>query len=853
MTTDYDKIRKDNIRKYGEDERHLAIFGRLYTDRSHFVFELLQNAEDAGATKILFCLFDDRLEVTHNGRRFNEQDVRGVCGVGEGTKTEDLTKIGKIGIGFKSVYAYTNSPEVHSDGEAFKIEHYVRPYAVSPKPIGNSWTTLFLFPFNIPTISTEIACKEIGRRLENLNARTLLFLRNIEEIEYRLPNLINGVYLRDEVSRGSGRKVRVIGQKNGKDEDENWLIFERLVSTPEKNGKVRVEVSFKLENENREGIKVERIVKVNESPLIVYFPTEKYTKLGFLIQGPYRTTPPRDNIPIDDKWNETLLRETSILITDVLPMIKELGLLTVSCLEALPIRTVDFPSTSMFFPIAEIVKKIMSEGELLPADDGTYVCASNAKLARGNELRKLLCHEQLSQLLTSSTTLKWLDAGITQNKTPDIHAFLTKSLGIKEVTPEYFAESISEPFLRRQTNEWFIDFYSSLSDQRALWRAPIRGKEPVGILRQKPILRLADGTHVCPFKPDGTTPNAYLPPAEETSFPVVSRFIVADKQARAFLKDLGLSEPNVYDEIIDIILKKYVNYRGWSVSITEHLDDVRKIIRAMKSDSESMKQKVIEEAKIVPFLRATVNLGTPSYKKASDIYYKTDDLQRYFYILSDVWFLSDEYEPLGSDIDELSSFGVSNLPKLSKNNTSPVPAKLKERARDNSETVENYELHGLHEYLTALEAQNDFEKKTKSAIFLLGIISKCYHNNSSMFEAKYSWFYYKESMKKFDSNILKRLKDSKWIPTIYGSVEKAENVTTDQLINEFTQSQDLIKIFGIVERDILGEEKLKRKHASALGVSFENIDFLLNNLGAFERFKAKFEAKKNMLSFQTRR
>jgi hypothetical protein len=133
MPSNYETIRENNIREYGEGTRHLAFLGRLYTDRTHFIFELLQNAEDAGATKILFELFDDRLEVTHDGRLFDELDVKGVCGVAEGTKAEDLTRIGKFGIGFKSVYAYTSTPEIHSGDESFRIEHYVRPYAMKPK------------------------------------------------------------------------------------------------------------------------------------------------------------------------------------------------------------------------------------------------------------------------------------------------------------------------------------------------------------------------------------------------------------------------------------------------------------------------------------------------------------------------------------------------------------------------------------------------------------------------------------------------------------------------------------------------------------------------------------------------
>ncbi len=57
MPSDYDRIRADNILEYGQGTRHLSFLGRLYTDRTHFVFELLQNAEDAGASRILFRLF----------------------------------------------------------------------------------------------------------------------------------------------------------------------------------------------------------------------------------------------------------------------------------------------------------------------------------------------------------------------------------------------------------------------------------------------------------------------------------------------------------------------------------------------------------------------------------------------------------------------------------------------------------------------------------------------------------------------------------------------------------------------------------------------------------------------------
>jgi hypothetical protein len=49
-------------------EINLDIFEDFYPDRAHFVYELLQNAEDAGATEVTFTLMSDRLVCDHNGR-----------------------------------------------------------------------------------------------------------------------------------------------------------------------------------------------------------------------------------------------------------------------------------------------------------------------------------------------------------------------------------------------------------------------------------------------------------------------------------------------------------------------------------------------------------------------------------------------------------------------------------------------------------------------------------------------------------------------------------------------------------------------------------------------------------------
>ena len=54
MPADYEQIRDENVARYGWDTAVLDLLGHLYSERTHFIFELIQNAEDAGATRLEF-------------------------------------------------------------------------------------------------------------------------------------------------------------------------------------------------------------------------------------------------------------------------------------------------------------------------------------------------------------------------------------------------------------------------------------------------------------------------------------------------------------------------------------------------------------------------------------------------------------------------------------------------------------------------------------------------------------------------------------------------------------------------------------------------------------------------------
>jgi hypothetical protein len=332
----YDKIRKENIIKYGT---HVAVYGprllaNLYSERTHFVYELLQNAEDAcerakqaGNKKKFTARLDllrDRLRLTHNGIPFNEDDVVGICGIVEGTKADDRTQIGKFGIGFKSVYAYSKSPEIYSGDKSFCINNYVQPSYIEPDSRGQERDTVIVIPFNHDKVSEEVAFREIAGRLMNLGVTNFLFLKNIEEVEWSTEENHSGVYLKASKALDiHNSRVELLSKIDQSEDFEEWLVFDRPVSETEAS---KVEVAFKIE---RTSDGRDYIAPVKGAKLASFFLTEKITWLNFIVQGPYETTPARDNVNFGDEWNKKLITETATLVEEAITRVKEMGLLDV--------------------------------------------------------------------------------------------------------------------------------------------------------------------------------------------------------------------------------------------------------------------------------------------------------------------------------------------------------------------------------------------------------------------------------------------------------------------------------------------------------------------------------------------
>jgi len=677
VPADYAKIRDENVARYGWDTAVLDLLGHLYSERTHFIFELIQNAEDAGATALAFELFGDRLEVRHDGRPFTEADVRGVCGVAQSGKSGDLTKIGQFGIGFKSVYAYTATPRVHSGAEHFRIDHYVRPSPADPaenpadpaeSPAQDSPATLFVFPFDHDSVPAATAVEEISAALTRIEPTTLLFLRNITRLRARGVQITDTVIERrtqplTPVSAAlTGRRVTLTrmrtlrpGQDQPASHAEDWFVWDRPLDDLGHAGQ-RVELAFRADTARG----VPRLVSRDGSPLVVFFPTQKETFLGFLIQGPYRTTPARDNVPGDDPANQALVGATAALLVCVLRELRTSGLLTVEVLAALPLDPARFGPGSMLRPLFAAVRTALIEEDLIPAAaGGGYAAARNLKLASPAELGGLLSPGQLGALFQTDHPLAFAQLPRNENQFPALTRYLREELGVGEVTPADLLTKVTSGFLEAQPDEWVTRWYGFLYSDPDLWREPRVPGEPAAPARTRPIIRLEDGRHVEPFDSAGR-PAAYLPAGYEpgpagTGFPTVRRAVADDPVARAFLEALKFTEPDIVAEVLEIILPRYARAGGVdadgpltvaALDPAQHAADLERIMRALDEADATRRERLLEQLQRTAFLIAeNAATGEQRLLPPPALYQRSRDLETYLDGNPDAWFAGDTYGP----------------------------------------------------------------------------------------------------------------------------------------------------------------------------------------------------------------
>ena len=681
MATNYREISAHNEEMLGKDRASRMSQVSMYADTAHFVYEILQNADDAGAKEVVFKVFDDRLVIEHDGNPFTPKNVSAISYFGKG-KT-DITKIGHFGLGFKSVFAYTASPRIHSGSESFEITdlYTLRPVA-SPSDLERN-RTRFVLPFDHEMCRPayveqsrwkkgSIARKEIAAKLAKLGPETLLFTRNLTEIRWEADGR-PGHYLREERPLASGGRELFIVTADGK--ESSFLVFEQPMDSDGSEtapmGRL-VQIAYKLTKRlSDEGA----ISPVAGAKLFVFFQTDKETHTGLIFQAPYRTTPARDNVPEDDEFNRQLVRQSAALLVESVQQLKKLKLLSLEALSALPLDFERFTEGSFFYPVHAAVRDALQSRPLMPTSTGGFVPARQAKMARGAELTKVFDTEQLETLF-GIEGVRWLNPALTRQTYPALYQLLVGKRRLQpgyfqkadwaskplaedmEVSAENMAPRLTAGFLKAQSDEWLIRFMSYVS------------KSSIYAFHSIPIVRLESGEQVVPKSKDGQ-PNAYLPPqdgsVELNGLPMVKASLLAKQDVVDFLQDdLELGPPDLADFALTRILPKYRKAEK-EVSVSRWKKDFRIVASGLATDSLEKKGRLLDAINTTAFLFGVHAGNRDDLKlvKPSQLYLSSPEVDEYFQG-EDAFYIAppDCYEQ--DDADALLAMGVARTPRVTR-------------------------------------------------------------------------------------------------------------------------------------------------------------------------------------------
>lgn len=289
-------------------ERLLA--RRVYADPGHFFFELLQNADDAGATRFSVRVDAHQILVRHDGEPFSLLDLVGVLSIGQTTKSNE--QIGFFGVGFKSVYEVTARPRVRSGALAFEIAHVSIPRALASEPLDalegpHGPETVLCLP------RAEGDADLLFRRATAIPAESLMTLSQVRQLDSMGPRgeHVGWQSTRDEAGRfteftltsrdGPTRRYRSVSRR---------VHFEGA----REEGRARsseVVVAARVDGDRPV------ILGANDASLYSFLPTAERTALPVLVHARFDVTLDRERLELDSPWNAFLLAEAGTALAEL--------------------------------------------------------------------------------------------------------------------------------------------------------------------------------------------------------------------------------------------------------------------------------------------------------------------------------------------------------------------------------------------------------------------------------------------------------------------------------------------------------------------------------------------------------
>ncbi len=640
-----------------------------YSDNAHFVYELLQNSDDAKASVVRVYFDGDEIEFIHNGvvpftisdpskevyaERSSWGHINALTSIGASNKVEEQ-QIGKFGIGFKSVFKYVDTPHVEDDEFSFDIEDYIVPVLKERRSSRRKkGETSFILPLRNSFDKEKNTTLNVIKQKFDLLHFPLLFLPNLEEIKLFKDDEEYSSYSKEKIN--SQILDDVICYEFSLSEPNQKIVrcrlFEKKISS-EKDLKISCCYFF---DENGNWLPE----KALEEPLFCFFPTLQKLRFPYILNAPFRLTESRESLVKNDEWNER--------------MADELGNLVVSATEFIvkhvPLNIVLISSVHLMFPNVkevcshknefekihvEAIQKRLQTAKIFLSKDEKWVDVNHLVVADSASFLFLLNDELIHKKwsVTANKTLLNLLYVVDDDRFNEFQLFLKDyNLSVSCVKGEDFVLHLMKEDVEGMSLESVEKLYSYLANISK------KNTEIANCLKKKNIFFGEDG--VCygakeVFFSSGVTGN----------YPIINSFFVENRNVMRFFERMGVSKPGALIEILQYVLPAYGKGEVSVNDEEKNAEHIRFIFHYVQSLSllDDDRRDFCDVLSNIRILRVKTIDGGVQYAAPKETYHRTTDLVDFLFDCPSTCFFDNEWivkNILPEERDDFYSF-LSNI------------------------------------------------------------------------------------------------------------------------------------------------------------------------------------------------
>ncbi|XP_005090510.1 uncharacterized protein LOC101857532 isoform X2 [Aplysia californica] len=585
-----EKLLKKQQERQGRSLQRLS--KDLYSKDTHFVLELIQNADDNAYTEpqpaVKFIIDHSGVTVQNNEMGFEEKNIRALCDVGKSTKAKhNLGYIGQKGIGFKSVFRVTGRPEVHSNGFhiCFDVHSgpmgYILPHWIESSDLDEKWQTHIILPW---TEEIKQHIRSHAARFNDIQPTLLLFLHRLKEVTIK--NEVEGSELH------MVRRDLEDGEVQIRHEDitDRWLVLRKIldassISLQAKSGvnveSTEIALAFPLKDMNQvpQGQK-----SLSKLPVFAFLPLRSYG-FRFIVQGDFDVPSSREDVDRDSSWNQWLRNEIPALFVEALDSFKlrqDLSPVEALCLY-LQFIPLEGEVMGFFTPVAPHILTLLKDKNCIPVM-GTD---KKGSVQWKKPSQTIICQDSLVREIVSPELLQH-QLGlfyIHQDVLGALNEALTRALGVSSITVERLLhigrfnglnwDNSGNPDRVMDISKWLACIYRSMDDFQD-------NTATLNTLRSLKIIPLSAGNLV--------------------SLDDVTVFLLTDGQGQtASSRDRRSKQANARDPLLE--LKKDLNLVHGALTSTPDAEVNSQVVKLLlKMDIKQLTPQDLIHSHIMPVL-----------------------------------------------------------------------------------------------------------------------------------------------------------------------------------------------------------------------------------------------------------